>query len=1137
MQVRPRRTTAFALLALMTLCTAQAHPQAPSAGLLAPGNPWVSPELATALRTPLEQAGYVVTILGLDDLCDLGGFEKRGLDLLVLANGAALPGDSVGPIHEYLKRGGNLIALNAPLWRHLLVDIDGEWIELDVFRSRQDPDLLQHTLYGFSPEGIGQWSAGSDNPKSDAQYNVTTRESIPGGAALHVTIPKMTGWETFVSPPLDSPFPPGHTLTVLYAKGGPGVTTLSVEWRERDNSRWIATVPLTQDWQQYVLAPEDFKFWESVPGRKSGLFQPENAWSLSLGLANSHGQGGGDHFEYWVGAVGTAECTSKHEKLLSRVRIPALDTLSPSYKYFEVTEAATLSGRKDESLADPKACPLPEVMRSPHPRPRAAGFDKGRDWRWAPLLEARTAHGQWRGTPATTLVHADGPYKGGVWMVCGIDDPAWYQTVGARRMVARAAHRMRTDRWLVDGGANFFTYFHGQEIQLGACVANLGAEPSKELHVQVTLEELGTGKRVFLHTWRLTLAPGETARLAEPFTPKRWPDEGYIVRCQLAENHVLIDSAEHEVQVWRPKAAPSFVTVEDGDLVLDGERWRAHGVNYMPSSGIGTEDQVYFEYWMGARSYDSEVIQRDLEHIRAMGMNAVSIFLYRRSLEAQNLLDLLRRLENLGIKANLSLRPGTPMDFRWDEMRELIEYYRLAENDTVFALDLAWEPMFGNHEKRRQWDPEWRAWVVERYGSLENAERDWAFAAPRDGAGAFSNPLDEQVTKDGKWRVMAAAYRRFLDTLLYEKYSQARALVRGVDPNHLVSFRMTEAGDPTFRGTTVLPYDFPYLAAAVDLLEPEGYGRIGDWERVKPALFEAEYGRWAAPEKPFLWAEAGVHAWDMGTMRSSPEKLDFQAEYYGHIYRMLTESAADGVFFWWYPGGYRANERSDYGILNPDGSDRPVTRVIRQQASAYLEGADVPAPDHWIEIDRDLHSTGVPGIYETVQENFWAAREAGKTPGLRTTATGTTSADCPLVAVGNVPYTGHNPLKYLDGFIDRIEVEDVLGDWVEVRRGDRITVLEGLPVRARIQVTNLGEAKWLSPSEHDGDGGVYLTVSGGGAAGRVPLPQDLSCREALLLDPVLLRKTSPKDDTKLNITFSADGRGEFGPRYAFVIGL
>ena len=43
------------------------------------------------------------------------------------------------------------------------------------------------------------------------------------------------------------------------------------------------------------------------------------------------------------------------------------------------------------------------------------------------------------------------------------------------------------------------------------------------------------------------------------------------------------------------------------------------------------------------------------------------------------------------------------------------------------------------------------------------------------------------------------------------------------------------------------------------------------------------------------------------------------------VARLLIESGADGVYFWWYPGGFRVNENSDYGIINPDGTDQRST--------------------------------------------------------------------------------------------------------------------------------------------------------------------------------------------------------------------
>jgi hypothetical protein len=63
-------------------------------------------------------------------------------------------------------------------------------------------------------------------------------------------------------------------------------------------------------------------------------------------------------------------------------------------------------------------------------------------------------------------------------------------------------------------------------------------------------------------------------------------------------------------------------------------------------------------------------------------------------------------------------------------------------------------------------DPDWRAWVNDQYGSLANAQQIWAFTPPVDSTGQLTNPLDDQIENDGPWRIMVAAYRRFLDDYL-----------------------------------------------------------------------------------------------------------------------------------------------------------------------------------------------------------------------------------------------------------------------------------------------------------------------------------------------------------------------------------
>ena len=566
--------------------------------------------------------------------------------------------------------------------------------------------------------------------------------------------------------------------------------------------------------------------------------------------------------------------------------------------------------------------------------------------------------------------------------------------------------------------------------------------------------------------------------------------------------------------------------------MLHGKRWRINGVNYLPSSGIATEDNEFMDNWLQVAAYDPEVVDRDLRHIKDMGLNAVSIYTYHSSIGAQNLIDLLRRIDNYGLKANLSLRPGTPMNFLWPKMKEIIEHYRLKDNDTVFAYELAWEPWLGTHADRKPLDAEWKRWILERYGSVENAEQDWGYPVPRDPSGQVTNPSWQNP--GGDWTRMFAAYRRFCDTILYKRYDAARRLVKSIDPNHYIGFRMSEAGNPTLKSTDNLPYDFPGIAAGVDILEPEAYARTGImWEDVKPGIFEYEYARWVAPDKPIFWAEVGCNAWDTGMSASiGGNNLAYVGKFYEQFYRMLTVSGADGVFFWWYAGGYRTAERSDFGIINPDGTDRAPTKSIREYGPIFLAGPSAKPVDDWIEIDRDKYPEGIGGVYDEVKDRFWASTAQGKTPGLRTSGTGTDSATCPLTAVGNTAYNGNNPPKYLDGAFDAIEILCADGKWEPLAKGGSTSVKAGGPVKVRVTLTNLGEAAWVSTSAKDA-GGVQLTLNGAGVT-QQPLEATVPY-QGCITEEVEIPSSEVNGESKFTLGIEAKGRAHFGEKFSFTL--
>jgi hypothetical protein len=641
--------------------------------------------------------------------------------------------------------------------------------------------------------------------------------------------------------------------------------------------------------------------------------------------------------------------------------------------------------------------------------------------------------------------------------------------------------------------------------------------------VRLAVEAEGT--KLFEQTLPLTDGRAETV-----WRPGRFERRECSVTAELRQGDRVVDVLRHPLLVWEPKAKPDFVTIRDGGFVLDGKPWFAHGTNYMPSTEIGIEDGEYFEFWLDPQPYDPVPIERDLQRVKAMGMNMVSVFCYYRSLKSRNLLDLMARCERLGLKVNLSLRPGTPLDFRWDEMRALIEEYRLAQNDAVFAYDLAWEPAFWGYDSRKRWDSAWEAWIVERYGSLENAERDWGCPAPR-ADGKVTGPSDEQVSQDGNWRVMVAAYRRLLDDLLDKHHARANALVKSIDPHHPTSFRMTIAGDPTC-GPASVAYDFRGLARSVDIMEPEGYGRIGDWERVKAGAFTASYARAVAPGRPVMWAEFGNTAWDAAQVQPNPDALKTVGQLYQDFFKMCFLSDSNGSINWWYPGGFRFGENSDFGIINPDGSWRPPSRAINDWAERLTKPRPVREPTTWIEVDRDQHPDGIHGIYREIKDKYWAAYDAGEVPGLRTPGYGLTSVTAPPVAVGNTKYTAQNPHKFLNAAFDSLEVLNAEGKWQEVERGGRIAVKRGGPLRVRGRFGNTGEAKWIAGT---GEGCVCLSCREPSTVTfRQPLPGDVPYMGTIGLPEFVALESVTKEETII-FELTAVGKAWFGERISVII--
>jgi hypothetical protein len=114
-----------------------------------------------------------------------------------------------------------------------------------------------------------------------------------------------------------------------------------------------------------------------------------------------------------------------------------------------------------------------------------------------------------------------------------------------------------------------------------------------------------------------------------------------------------------------------------------------------------------------------------------------------------------------------------------------------------------------------------------------------------------------------------------------------------------------------------------------------------------------------------------------------------------------------------------------------------------------------------ILIDRDLHPSGYAGVWERAKAAYLSARQAGKPLIVKTAATGKTTADMPLVTVGNMPYNGCGPLRYANAEFNFLRIRNSRGEWQDVEDGAALTLTTALPVEVAVSVSNTGEATWV----------------------------------------------------------------------------
>ena len=1035
------------------------------------------------LAEALALKGFGVNRLTAEQFVSTGILSAERFAVLVLPQCLSLPVQTAACVSQYAREGGHVVFIGGPLLDNALWHVAGEWLdatgreELEArVKSEHRPFVIDR---GFD---LTSWRRSCSDKAAVTAFRVVN-EGPQNSPCLRLDIANLHGWEVRQSPELPELFGEGHDFFTFLAKSGEKGAQLAVEIIERDGSRWIATADLSDTWRRVGLGLEKFRFWnDSAATRKRGdgnaRLDPRQAVRVCFGMSASHTPSmvGSGH-QVWLADVGTARDPLASAGGAVTVPTDTIECVYPRYKVFSLKEVASLHHMRPDRIEEkPFAWALTNLVCA-IPRTEGEGFNRQGKWRFIPFAQTDVRGGA-QGTCEWLLLNTRSPCEGVAFAGFGYNEPAVWSSPAVVNRIAEMAVSLRRGVFFEEAGSEQFVYWPGEPVKLGVRIRAFG---DSQTPVKITLIVRKDGREVWNVSLERQLSCGST-----PFEFVWQPPSApasYTVSACLEGAAVPVDSISHEFAVLdvTPSPKDAFITAHDGDFWLGGKPWYPVGVNFWPLYVSGMDRADYWPGWLRDAYYAPALVERDLRHMRDMGINLVSIQTPPFA-EYRNLLDFLRRCAKFDIHANLYMGQASPLAFDEKALKAYLTTARLPGHATVFAYDTIWEPgnhVFKNDTARAKWDAEWRAWINEAFGSVANAEMKWGFKGRRDKDDQVISPPDMYFREDGAWRVMMASYRRFMDNLTSRLWGEAYRHLRELDPNHLVSFR---------QGNT-LPYDFALSGPVkhIDFICPEGYA-IRDTDEGEDAIgFITRYVDFTTGGKPIVWSEFGQNVWDNGHLEPNPVAVEKQGRYSERFYRTALAAGADGTVPWWWVGGYREDERSDFGIIAPDRSERPAARLIREYGIRLKTPRVKAQPSVWFEFDRDAHAGGYwRAAFNEGAAAYRAASKEGKTLGVRSAGSGMDSATVPLVAIGNVPCDGTNPPKYLDAEFNFLHVLDAAGVWQEVVDGTDIVVTPGQSVRARASVGNTQAAMWLA-GDGPGRGGLVTRVSGREVS-RISLP-------------------------------------------------
>lgn len=380
------------------------------------------------------EAGYAVEHISFSDFIDSERSAER-FDCIVFTHSVRFPYAAAAALNRYLRKGGDVVTLRGHCFSEPVYRVEDGWLDAQEYLDAALNDG-QHLHPGLDMETLDlrQWARDADNTRNPS---VLSLKDSPFGRRLCVEIRNFSRWDTFRGPFTGRT---GHNAVLLGLQGDGTLNDIVVEIRERDGSRWVATVPIQPERKTFTLLDVNFSFLadKSPPNRGKGQdkLNLADAASIQFGLSFDFSPNKPGDYTFHVDQAATfsVRLPAGFAMPLFERRLPVFDDFDIHY-YRTASRLRTFAGQDILKTRYDRSVQLSGIS--------AVGFPYVTQSAYIPLLELLDPFGRRVGFAGGALVHYAGDYAGGNWLIFGVEDDAFYEADEFSQTVLAAVNTLK----------------------------------------------------------------------------------------------------------------------------------------------------------------------------------------------------------------------------------------------------------------------------------------------------------------------------------------------------------------------------------------------------------------------------------------------------------------------------------------------------------------------------------------------------------------------------------------------------------------------------------------------------------------------------------------------------------------------